>query len=113
MSIAAEGAQGAASRQEPRPSAVTPKRLAAATATRRRRAARLKLWIGSVCTLVVVLPIALANVLPLPGPDEQDLSRRRLAPLTDGHLFGTDQLGRDLLSRVLHGGQVSLSIGLL
>ncbi|MEU6039846.1 ABC transporter permease [Actinomadura sp. NPDC047616] len=113
MSIAAEGAQGAASRPEPRPSAVTPRLLAAATATRRRRAARLKLWIGSVCTLVVVVPIALAGVLPLPGPDEQDLSRRRLAPLTDGHLFGTDQLGRDLLSRVLHGGQVSLSIGLL
>ena len=35
------------------------------------------------------------------------------APLTDGHLFGTDQLGRDLLSRVLHGGQVSLTIGML
>ncbi|MDT0322340.1 ABC transporter permease [Streptomyces millisiae] len=96
-----------------RPSAVTARQLAAATATRRRRAARLKLWIGSVCTLLVVLPIALARVLPLPGPDDQDLAQRRLAPFTDGHLFGTDQLGRDLLSRILHGGQVSLTIGVL
>ncbi|MFD5385807.1 ABC transporter permease [Streptomyces sp. NPDC127074] len=97
----------------PRPSAVTARDLARATATRRRRSASLKLWAGAVCTLLVVVPVALAQVLPLPGAGEQDLSRRRLAPLTDGHLFGTDQLGRDVLSRVLHGGQVSLSIGVL
>lgn len=96
-----------------RPTAVTPKVLARASATRRRRAVRLKLWAGSVCTLVVVLPILLAGVLPLPGPNDQDLARRRLPPLSEGHLFGTDQLGRDLLSRVLHGGQVSLAIGVL
>jgi len=66
-----------------------------------------------VCAALVVLPVALANVLPLPGADEQDLGKRRLPPLTDGHLFGTDELGRDLLSRVLHGGQVSLTIGVL
>ena len=66
-----------------------------------------------MCAALVVLPVALANVLPLPGADEQDLGKRRLPPLTDGHLFGTDELGRDLLSRVLHGGQVSLTIGVL
>ncbi|MER6142300.1 ABC transporter permease [Streptomyces sparsogenes] len=97
----------------PRPSAVTAKDVARATATRRRRSASLKLWAGAVCTLLVVVPVALAQVLPLPGANDQDLSKRRLPPLTDGHLFGTDQLGRDLLSRVLHGGQVSLSIGVL
>ncbi|MBI0297264.1 ABC transporter permease [Streptomyces sp. PRKS01-29] len=97
----------------PRPSAVTARDLAHATATRRRRSASLKLWAGAVCTLLVVVPVALAQVLPLPGAGDQDLSRRRLAPLTDGHLFGTDQLGRDVLSRVLHGGQVSLSVGVL
>jgi len=52
-------------------------------------------------------------VLPIPDPSAQDLSRRRLPPLAEGHLFGTDALGRDLLSLVLHGGQVSLTIGLL
>ncbi len=61
----------------------------------------------------MVLPVVMASLLPLAGPDAQDLSARRLPPLTDGHLFGTDQLGRDLLSRVLHGGQVSLLVGLL
>ncbi|SCX37499.1 peptide/nickel transport system permease protein [Klenkia marina] len=96
-----------------RPSAVTPADLKRAGARRRERSARVKLWVGGVCTLLVVAPVLLAGVLPLPGPDEQDLAQRRLPPFTDGHLFGTDQLGRDLLSRVLHGGQTSLMIGLL
>jgi peptide/nickel transport system permease protein len=96
-----------------RPSAVTREQLQHAGARRRQRWSRIKLRAGLACTLLVVLPVALAGLLPLPGPDEQDLGARRLPPFTDGHLFGTDQLGRDLLSRVLHGGQTSLMIGVL
>ncbi|MCZ2828735.1 ABC transporter permease [Modestobacter sp. VKM Ac-2986] len=96
-----------------RPSAVTPADLRRAGARRQARWARAKTWTGAVCTLVVVVPVVLAALLPLPDPDQQDLGARRLAPFTDGHLFGTDQLGRDLLSRVLHGGQTSLMIGVL
>ncbi len=99
--------------RQPSPSAVTKADIAAAGATRRRNAAKWKLIVGAVCTLLVIIPIILAQVLPLPDANFQDLSARRLPPFTDGHLFGTDQLGRDLLSRVLHGGQVSLTIGLL
>ena len=95
------------------PSAVTKRDIAHAGATRRSRGSQVKLRVGAICTALVVVPILLAQVLPLPDPNAQDLSRRRLPPLTEGHLFGTDQLGRDLLSRVLHGGQVSLTIGLL
>ena len=96
-----------------RPSAVRPADLARAGATRRSRAARVKLHIGTVCALLVIVPVLLAQMLPLPDPSVQDLAARRLPPLTDGHLFGTDALGRDLLSLILHGGQVSLAIGLL
>ncbi|WP_329055252.1 ABC transporter permease [Streptomyces violaceus] len=96
-----------------RPSAVGARDLARATATRQRRGSRFKIWAGSVCTALVVLPVALASLLPLPEANAQDLSERRLPPLSAGHLLGTDQLGRDLLSRILHGGQVSLSVGLL
>ena len=96
-----------------RPSAVTAKDIARAGVTRRARDSRLKIWVGSICALVVILPVAFARVLPLPSPDATDLGARRLPPLTDGHLFGTDQLGRDLLARVLYGGQVSLTIGVL
>ncbi|MFH8573744.1 ABC transporter permease [Streptomyces sp. NPDC017993] len=96
-----------------RPSAVTARELARATATRQQRGARLKVWAGSVCTALVVLPVVLAGLLPLPDANAQNLAGRRLPPLADGHLFGTDQLGRDLLSRILHGGQVSLTVGVL
>jgi peptide/nickel transport system permease protein len=99
--------------RQPSPSAVTKADIAKAGATRRRNASKWKLIVGTVCTLLVIIPIILAQVLPLPDANFQDLSARRLPPFTDGHLFGTDQLGRDLLSRVLHGGQVSLTIGLL
>ncbi|YAL82642.1 ABC transporter permease [Dermacoccaceae bacterium W4C1] len=94
-------------------SAVTPQRLASSAAERQRRGSRVKLIVGTICTLVVLIPVAFARVLPLPDPNQQNLADRRLPPLTDGHLFGTDALGRDLLSLILYGGQVSVAIGLL
>ncbi|UYQ77396.1 ABC transporter permease [Glutamicibacter sp. JL.03c] len=102
--------------QAPEPvrrSAVTKELARKSSAARRARSTRIKLWLGTILTLLVVVPIALANLLPIADPNMQDLGARRLAPLVDGHLFGTDQLGRDLLSRVLFGGQTSLMIGVL
>lgn len=110
---AADLPEGGAPERKPSPSAVTKALIAKAGATRRRNSAKWKMRIGAVCTLLVIIPILLAQLLPLPDANSQDLAARRLPPLTDGHLFGTDQLGRDLLSRVLHGGQVSLTIGIL
>ncbi|ASO17850.1 peptide/nickel transport system permease protein [Actinoalloteichus hoggarensis] len=98
---------------ETRPSRVTARQLRDAGVARRARTAKAKTWIGALLTALVVLPILLADLLPLPDADEQDLGSRRLPPLTDGHLFGTDQLGRDLLARILDGGQVSVLIGVL
>jgi peptide/nickel transport system permease protein len=96
-----------------RPSAVTPRDIARAGATRRSRGSKIKIITGVICTLLVVVPVVFAAVLPIPDPTTQDLSRRRLPPLSEGHLFGTDALGRDLLSLVLHGGQVSITVGVL
>jgi len=55
----------------------------------------------------------LAPVLPLPDPEEQRVGDRLKAPLHrsgDGVLFllGTDHLGRDILSRIIYGGRVSI-----
>ena len=46
------------------------------------------------------------------APDAIDLAGRRAAP-SMAHWFGTDDLGRDLLARVLYGARVSLAIGIL
>ncbi len=96
-----------------RPTAVTKQLLRRSSAARRERSAKVKMVLGGFLTAVVVLPIVLAQVLPLPDVDAQAITSRFLPPLSEGHLFGTDQLGRDILSRVLHGGQVSLTIGVL
>ncbi len=46
-------------------------------------------------------------------PNDADISMKYLPVGVDGHLLGTDQLGRDLLARMLDGGQISLLVALL
>jgi peptide/nickel transport system permease protein len=96
-----------------RPSVVTKKQLRNSGAARKARYASIKMWIGAFCVGVVVIPVALARWLPLSDPTRSNLRDTMIPPLTGGHLFGTDKNGRDLLARVLFGGQTSLLIGIL
>lgn len=59
-----------------------------------------------------VLISALAPQLSPYAPLEQDIVNRLQGPSAQ-HLFGTDQLGRDIFSRVLHGGRLSLPAGVM
>jgi peptide/nickel transport system permease protein len=45
-------------------------------------------------------------------PDDIDITARYAAPLSEGHLLGTDDLGRDVQSRLMYAGQISLSVGI-
>ena len=54
----------------------------------------------------------LAPILPIDNPNVQDLSVR-LKPPSRAHLLGTDDLGRDLTSRVIYGARVSVPAGVL
>jgi peptide/nickel transport system permease protein len=71
---------------------------------------------GAVLGLGLVLLMAvaalIAPVLAPHDPDAIDTARRLARPLTPGHLLGTDEFGRDLLSRLLHGARISLVVGL-
>ena len=60
---------------------------------------------------IIVLLALLTPILPLPDPDITDPAQRLLRPGVDGHLLGTDHLGRDLLSRLLWGTRVSIVVG--
>jgi peptide/nickel transport system ATP-binding protein/peptide/nickel transport system permease protein len=69
--------------------------------------------VAIVVVLVIALLALLAPVLPLADPDATSLADRLLPPLTNGHLLGTDQLGRDLLSRIIWGARVSITVGIV
>ncbi len=60
----------------------------------------------------IVIVALLAPILPMPHPDITDQPNRLLPPLSAGHLLGTDHLGRDILSRLIWGTQVSLLVGI-
>jgi len=67
---------------------------------------------GAALTVLAITAIALgAPILPLANPDAAHFGQRLLPPLHAGYLLGTDQLGRDLLSRLIWGARVSLAIG--
>ncbi len=77
---------------------------------RRLRRNRLAI-IGLIVLGIAVLSAALAPVLPLADPAATNPANRLLPPLSPDHLLGTDHLGRDMLSRLVWGGRVSLSVG--
>jgi len=63
--------------------------------------------------LACLVAAALAAPILAPyAPDHLDLAHRREAP-SQAHRFGTDDLGRDVLTRVLYGARISLAVGLL
>jgi len=66
---------------------------------------------GGIVMLCVVLLASITPILPLPDPDVTDTANRFKPPLSEGALLGTDHLGRDLLSRLLWGTQLSLAVG--
>lgn len=71
--------------------------------------------IGALILLAMIALALLAPVLPLANPTPTELNTaNRLRPLlTEGYPLGTDQLGRDILSRIIWGAQRSLSAGVV
>ena len=72
-------------------------------------------------TLTAIVVLAIMTLLCLLGPpvienvlgvdvNRVDIPNRFLPPGADGHILGTDHLGRDQLIRLLYGGHVSLAI---
>ncbi len=69
-------------------------------------------WVGLSVFLLVVLAAVLAPLIAPHDPLEQDLIAR-LKPPSMEHWLGTDNFGRDTLSRLLYGAQISLVIGIV
>ena len=73
--------------------------------------------IGAALVLVLVLIAFLAPLLVHFGiiidPIKQDVANIEVSPGQAGHLLGSDELGRDTLSRLMFGSRISLSVGIL
>jgi peptide/nickel transport system permease protein len=71
---------------------------------------------GAVAGLVIVVAVAIcalfSPLLTHVDPNAQDLSATFVPPGGAGHLLGTDNLGRDLLARIIWGSRVSATVGL-
>jgi ABC-type dipeptide/oligopeptide/nickel transport systems, permease components len=67
--------------------------------------------VGAVILIAIVASALLAPLIAPYGPDAINPSQR-LKPPSAAHLFGTDAFGRDVLSRVIWGGRISLVVGL-
>ena len=67
---------------------------------------------GVVVVLLISIAAIAAPLLPLEDPAKQDLDAVQASPGRD-HLLGTDRLGRDTLSRLIHGARTSLAAGVL
>ncbi len=78
-----------------------------------KRLMRHRLAVAALIVLaVLVIGSAGAPWLAPFDPEELDIANRYAAPFAAGHILGTDDLGRDVLTRLMYAGQISLSVGI-
>ena len=72
--------------------------------------ARPGVTVGCIILLLFVLIAVFARWLAPNDPNQIDLINIMLTPGSEGHLLGTDLLGRDILSRLIYGARVALFV---
>ncbi len=83
-----------------------------------KRRAGVKLWLSAGWLVVIVLAAVLAPWIAPHDPLAQDLFLGRMPPVwvagaEPGYWLGTDSLGRDVLSRILHGARIALTVAVV
>ena len=75
-------------------------------------------WVGLVILLLLLIAALFAEIVSPHSPIDQDITQALSPPLffeggTWNHLLGTDELGRDILSRIIFGARISLVVGFI
>jgi peptide/nickel transport system permease protein len=78
-----------------------------------QRARSISVYVALVLGLFVLIVAFAVPLFPTYDPTTQDLSRAQLPPFSGANLFGTDVLGRDLLSRLSLAARISLTIAVV
>jgi len=69
--------------------------------------------IGGCIVLILLISAVFADLISSHDPLDLDTSRRFIEPFTDiNFILGTDEIGRDTFARLLHGGRISLVVGI-
>ena len=82
-------------------------------AWRRFRRHKLALASAILMFLLIIIAFPLAPVVAPIHPHKIEIREIGLSPGEEGHLLGTDLTGRDIWSRVVYGGRVSMSVGIV
>ena len=70
-------------------------------------------WLAAFVLVVILVAAVFAERLAPYGANEQDITKRLRPPDAREHVLGTDEVGRDILSRLIHGARVSLLVGVI
>ncbi|HAM39513.1 MAG: peptide ABC transporter permease [Elusimicrobia bacterium RIFOXYC2_FULL_34_12] len=67
---------------------------------------------GIVIIIILIIIAALSPIIATHNPFEGNILER-LQPPTSNHLLGTDEIGRDVFSRMIYGARISISVGII
>jgi len=70
-------------------------------------------WLSALILAAIVVAAVFAERLAPYGANEQDITQRLRPPDLRAHVLGTDEVGRDILSRMFYGARVSLLVGVI
>jgi peptide/nickel transport system permease protein len=66
--------------------------------------------LGLIIICIMILMVIFADFISPYDPNTLDLGNTYLKPGSEGHIFGTDEFGRDLLSRIIYGSRISILV---
>ena len=70
-------------------------------------------WLSAGALVAILASALFAERLAPYGPNEQDILKRLQPPDLAAHVLGTDEVGRDILSRLIYGARISLLVGVI